>query len=61
MAAGNNLLHAHDIKEGMEHVGGIRNVKVAVEEIIPGAGMRLVNTKYFLSCFLYISRLYRQN
>ena len=45
MAAGNNLLNAHDIKEGMEHAGGIKNVKVAVAEIIPDAGMRLVNIK----------------
>ena len=47
VATGNNLLNAHDIKEGMEHAGGIKNVKVAVAEIIPDAGMRLVNTKQF--------------
>ena len=45
VAAGNNLLNAHDIKEGMEHAGGMKNVKVAVAEIIPGAGMHLVNIK----------------
>ena len=45
MATENNLLNAHDIKEGMEHAIGIKNVKVVVPEIIPGAGMRLVNTK----------------
>ena len=45
VAAGNNLLNVHDIKEGMEHAGGIKNVKVVVAEIIPGAGMRLVNIK----------------
>ncbi|CAF1130611.1 unnamed protein product [Rotaria magnacalcarata] len=38
IATGNNLLNAHDIKEGMEHAGGIKNTKVAVAEIIPGAG-----------------------
>ena len=45
VATGNNLLNAHDIKEGMEHAGGIKNVKVAEAEIIPGAGMCLVNIK----------------
>ena len=45
VAAGNNLLNAHNIKEGMEHAGGIKNVKVAVAEIMPGAGMRLFNIK----------------
>ena len=45
VATGTNLLNAQDIKEGMEHAGGIKNLKVAVAEIIPGAGMRLVNTQ----------------
>jgi len=42
VATGNNLLHAHDIKEGMEHAGGVKNTKLAVAEIIPGAGMHIV-------------------
>ena len=37
----NNLLNAHDIKEGMEHAGGIKNTRVAVAEIIPGAGKKI--------------------
>ena len=27
VATGNNLLNAHDITEGMEHAGGIENVR----------------------------------
>ena len=42
---GNNLLNAHDVKEGMERAGGIKHTKVAVVEIIPGAGIYLVNWK----------------
>ena len=44
VAARNNLLNAQYIIEGMEHPGGIKNVKVAVTEIIPGAVTRFVNT-----------------
>ena len=29
IATGNNLFHAHDIKEWMEHAGGIKNTKIA--------------------------------
>ena len=47
VAAGNNLLNAHDIKEGMEHAGGVKNVKIAVAEIIAGAGNYLVSSKRF--------------
>ena len=36
VARGNDLLNAHDIKEGMEYAGGLKNTKVAVREIIPG-------------------------
>ena len=43
IATGNNLLHAHDIKGGMEHVGGIKNTKIAVAEVIPGAGMHIIS------------------
>ena len=43
IATGNNLLHAHDIKEGVEHAGGIKNTKIAVAEIIPGAGMHIIS------------------
>ena len=43
IGTGNNLLNAHDIKEGMEHAGGIKHTKVAVAEIIPGAGIYLFN------------------
>ena len=43
IATGNNLLNAHDIKEGMGHAGGIENNKVAVAEIIPGARMYATN------------------
>ena len=39
----NNLLNAHDIKEGMEHASGIKNTKVDVAEIIPGAGMCIIS------------------
>ena len=42
IAAGNDLMNAHDIKEGMEHAGGITNTKIAVAEIIPDAGMQNV-------------------
>ncbi|CAF3873247.1 unnamed protein product, partial [Rotaria sp. Silwood2] len=38
VATGNDLMNAHDIKEGMEYAGGIKNTKIAVAEIIPGAG-----------------------
>ena len=40
IATGNDLMKAYDIKEGMEYAGGIMNTKIAVAEIIPGAGMR---------------------
>ena len=43
IAPRNNLLHAHDIKEGMEHAVGIKNTKIAVAEIIPGAGMYIIS------------------
>jgi len=43
IAAGNNLLNAYDIKEGMEYAGGIKNTKVAVAEITPGEGMPIIN------------------
>jgi hypothetical protein len=43
IATGNNLLNAHDIKEGMEHADGIENTKAAVAEIIPGAGMHVIS------------------
>jgi hypothetical protein len=43
IATGNNLLNAYDIKEGMEHAGGISNTKVAVAEIIPGTGKYIFN------------------
>ncbi|CAF3022156.1 unnamed protein product [Rotaria sp. Silwood2] len=48
IATGNNLLNAHDIKEGMKHAGGIKNTKVAVAEIIPGAGIRADREYYDL-------------
>ena len=43
IATGNNLLNGHDIKEGMEHAGGLQNTKVAVAEIISGAGMHTLS------------------
>ena len=43
IATENNLLHVHDIKEGMEHAGGIKNTKIAIAEIIPGAGMHIIS------------------
>ena len=43
IAPENDLMNAHDIKEGMEHAGGIMNNRIAVAEIIPGAGMQNVN------------------
>ena len=45
MATGNDLLNAMDIKEGMEYAGGIKGNKVAVAEIIPGAGMKSFGNK----------------
>jgi hypothetical protein len=45
VATGNNLLNANDIKEGMEHAGGLQNMKVAVAEIMPGAGMHIFKEK----------------
>ncbi|CAF4745315.1 unnamed protein product [Rotaria magnacalcarata] len=38
IATGNNLLNVHVIKEGMEHIGGIKNTRVGVTEIILGTG-----------------------
>ncbi|CAF2116394.1 unnamed protein product [Rotaria magnacalcarata] len=38
IATGNNLLNVHVIKEGMEHIGGIKNTRVGVAEIILGVG-----------------------
>ena len=35
---GNDLLSANDIKEGMEYAGGVKNTKIAVAEIMSGAG-----------------------
>jgi len=43
IATGNNLLNAHDIKEGMQYAGGIKNTKIAVAEIIQGGGMNIFN------------------
>ncbi|CAF3292691.1 unnamed protein product [Rotaria sp. Silwood2] len=40
IAIGNDLLNAHDIKEGMEYAGGIKNLNIAVAEVIPDAGTR---------------------
>jgi hypothetical protein len=53
IAAGNDLLNAHDIKEGMQYAGGIKNTQIAVAEIIPGAGMN--NRQPSKSFFLYFS------
>ena len=41
LATGNNLLNAHDVKEGMEHAGGVKNTKVAVAEIAAGVGSQI--------------------
>ncbi|CAF3392155.1 unnamed protein product [Rotaria sp. Silwood2] len=38
IAAGNDLLNVHDIKEGMEYAGAIKNLNIAVVEVISGAG-----------------------
>ena len=51
IATGNNLLNAHDIKEGMEYAGGIKNTKIAVAEIIPGAGEHPLNLVQVLLIF----------
>ncbi len=37
IATGNDLSNAHDIKEGMQYAGGIKNTKIATAEVIPGA------------------------
>ena len=42
IAAGNDLMNAHDIKEGMKHAGGITNTETAVAEIISDAAMQNV-------------------
>ena len=41
LATANNLLNWQDIKEGMEHAGGVKNTKVAVAEIIAGEGRQI--------------------
>lgn len=51
IAIGNNLLNAHDIKEGMEYLGGVKNTKVAVAEIVPGAGIDIVSQNSFILFF----------
>ncbi|CAF4127945.1 unnamed protein product [Adineta steineri] len=38
IATGNDLSNAHDIKEGMQYAGGVKNTKIATAEIIPGVG-----------------------
>jgi hypothetical protein len=40
-AAGNDLLNAMHLKEGFEYADGIKNVKVAVAEVTPNAGIKL--------------------
>ena len=53
VAAGNDLLNAIDIKEGMGYVGGIKNTKVAVAEITAGEGpyfSMLRDLPYFKIC-----------
>lgn len=57
IATGNDLLNAHDIKEGMEHAGGIKHTKIAVAEIIPGAGTYIMTTKTVN--FFYIAIMFR--
>lgn len=42
IATGNDLLNAHDIKEGMEYAGGIKNLKIAAAEILLGAGRQKI-------------------
>ena len=41
LAIASNLPNAHDIKQGMEYAGGIKNTKVTAAEIIPGIGMQI--------------------
>ena len=41
LATGNNLLNAHEMKEGMEYAGGVKSTKVAVAEIIVGEGRQI--------------------
>ncbi|CAF5072638.1 unnamed protein product, partial [Rotaria sp. Silwood1] len=38
ISIGNDLLNAHDIKEGMGYAGWIKNLNIAVAEVTPGAG-----------------------
>lgn len=37
--AGHDILTGFDVKEGMQAYGGIKNLKVAVAEIVNGSGM----------------------
>ena len=48
IVTGNVLLNAHEIKEGMEYVGGIKNTKIAAAEIISGAGIQNASRIFFL-------------
>ena len=48
MTTDNDLLNAHDVKEEMERAVEIQNTKIAVTEIIPGAGYTVSNKIHFL-------------
>lgn len=43
IATGNDLLNAHDINEGMQYAGGVKNTKIATAEVITGAGTNTVD------------------
>jgi len=55
MATGNDLLNAFDIKEDMEYADGIKNTKIAVDEIIRNTGIQSLDKKNFV----FVHRVFR--
>ena len=60
-AIGHDLLNAHDIKEGMQYAGGVKNTKIATAEVIPGAGMNLFNYSELSFHIFLITRSFGQD
>lgn len=44
--SGHDLCTGFDVKEGMEAYGGIKNLQIAVAEIVPDRGMMLLSSSH---------------
>ena len=53
---GNDLLSANDIKKGMEYAGGVKDTKIAVAEIMSGAGKYRIDKYQLYTLYFPLSK-----